>query len=176
MATDERERRLFAACEARAAGHGGVVAVSRATGMARSTIDRGLAELKAGPAQLGGRVRRAGGGGKPAIETQPGILPALSELVQSSIRGDPEAALLWVSKSQRHLSAALAKQGFIAGQKLVGRLLRRLGFSLQANAKTREGSSHGIVNLTVHGRVRAGGWDHGAVTQRFGRTSPRSRF
>jgi hypothetical protein len=139
---DERERRLFAACEARAAGHGGVVAVSRATGMARSTIDRGLAELKAGPAQLGGRVRRAGGGGKPAIETQPGILPALSELVQSSIRGDPEAALLWVSKSQRHLSAALAKQGFIAGQKLVGRLLRRLGFSLQANAKTREGSSH----------------------------------
>jgi hypothetical protein len=87
-------------------------------------------------------VRRAGGGGKPATETQPGILPALSELVQSSIRGDPEAALLWVSKSQRHLSAALAKQGFIAGQKLVGRLLRRLGFSLQANAKTREGSSH----------------------------------
>jgi DNA-binding phage protein len=53
---DERERRLFAACEARAAGHGGVVAVSRATGMARSTIDRGLAELKAGPTQLGGRV------------------------------------------------------------------------------------------------------------------------
>jgi len=139
---DERERRLFAACEAQAAGHGGVVAVSRATGMARSTIDRGLAELKAGPTQLGGRVRRAGGGGKPAIETQPGILSALNELVQSSIRGDPEAPLLWVSKSQRHLSAALAKQGFIAGQKLVGRLLRRLGFSLQANAKTREGSSH----------------------------------
>ena len=66
----------------------------------------------------------------------------LNELVQSSIRGDPEAPLLWVSKSQRHLSAALAKQSFIAGQKLVGRLLRRLGFSLQANAKTREGSSH----------------------------------
>jgi hypothetical protein len=139
---DERERRLFAACEARAAGHGGVVAVSRATGMARSTIDRGLADLKAGPAPLGGRVRRAGGGGKPAIATQPGILSALNDLVQSSIRGDPEAPLLWVSKSQRHLSAALAKQGFIAGQKLVGRLLRRLGFSLQANAKTREGSSH----------------------------------
>jgi len=75
-------------------------------------------------------------------ETQPGILAALGELVQSSIRGDPEAPLLWVSKSQRHLSAALAQQGFIAGQKLVGRLLRRLGFSLQANAKTREGSSH----------------------------------
>ena len=116
--------------------------MARATGIARSTIGRGLADLRAGVTQLGNRVRRAGGGGKPAIETQPGLLEALNELVQSSIRGDPEAALLWVSKSQRRLSAALAEQGFIAGQKLVGRLLRRLGFSLQANSKTREGASH----------------------------------
>jgi len=139
---DERERRLFAASEARAVGRGGVAAVSRATGIARSTIGRGLADLRAGAEQLGDRVRRAGGGGKPAIETQPGLLEALNELVQSSIRGDPEAALLWVSKSQRRLSAALAERGFTAGQKLVGRLLRRLGFSLQANSKTREGVSH----------------------------------
>ena len=139
---DERERRLLAASEARAAGRGGVAAVSQATGIARSTIGRGLADLRAGAVQLGDRVRRAGGGGKPAIETQPGLLEALNELVQSSIRGDPEAALLWVSKSQRHLSAALAERGFTAGQKLVGRLLRRLGFSLQANSKTREGASH----------------------------------
>ncbi len=88
------------------------------------------------------RVRRRGGGGKPATEAQPGLLEALNDLVQSSIRGDPEAPLLWVSKSQRHLSAALADLGFSAGQKLVGRLLKRLGFSLQANAKTREGTSH----------------------------------
>ena len=139
---DERERRLLAASEARAAGRGGVAAVSHATGIARSTIGRGLADLRAGAVQLGDRVRRAGGGGKPAIETQPGLLEALNELVQSSIRGDPEAALLWISKSQRHLSAALAERGFTAGQKLVGRLLRRLGFSLQANSKTREGASH----------------------------------
>ena len=129
---DERERRLFAASEARAAGRGGVTAVSRATGIARSTIGRGLADLRAGAERLDNRVRRAGGGSKPAIETQPGLLEALNDLVQSSIRGDPEAALLWVSKSQRHLAAALAERGFIAGQKLVGRLLHRLGFSPSA--------------------------------------------
>ena len=134
---DERGRRLFAASEARAAGHGGVTAVSQSTGIARSTIDRGLADLRSGAVMFSPRVRRQGGGGKPASETQPGLLEALNDLVQSSIRGDPEAALLWVSKSQRHLSAALAGLGFSAGQKLVGRLLKRLGFSLQANAKTR---------------------------------------
>jgi hypothetical protein len=139
---DERGRRLFAASEARAAGHGGVVAVSWATGIARSTIDRGLADLRSGAAMFSPRIRRQGGGGKPATETQPGLLETLNDLVQSAIRGDPEAALLWVSKSQRHLSAALAELGFRAGQKLVGRLLKRLGFSRQANAKTREGSGH----------------------------------
>ena len=69
-------------------------------------------------------------------------MEALAELVQSAIRGDPEAALLWVSKSQRHLARALAERGFTASQKLVGRLLRGLGFSLQATRKTREGASH----------------------------------
>ena len=141
-ALDEKDRRLFAASEARAAGHGGVVAVSLATGIARSTIDRGLADLRSGAVMFSSRVRRQGGGGKPATETQPGLLETLNDLVQSAIRGDPEAALVWVSKSQRHLSAALADLGFSAGQKLVGRLLKRLGFSLQANAKTREGTSH----------------------------------
>ena len=139
---DERGRRLFTASEARAAGRGGVTAVATATRVARSTIGRGLAELRRGRDDLGSRIRRPGGGRKPAGETQPGLLEALGELVQSAIRGDPEAALLWVSKSQRHLARALTERGFAAGQKLVGRLLRRLGFSLQANRKTREGTSH----------------------------------
>ena len=139
---DERERRLFAANEAQAAGRGGIAAVARATGIARSTIGRGLADLRVGAEQLGNRVRRRGGGKKPATETQPGLLDTLKDLVEPSVRGDPEAALLWVSKSQRHLSAALSDRGFTAGQKLVGRLLKRLGFSLQANSKTREGASH----------------------------------
>src|ERR1700678_289074 len=130
---NERDRRLFAASEARAAGRGGIAVVSRTTGIARSTIGRGLADLRSGAVRCSERVRRRGGGQKPAIEMQPGILEALNELVEPSIRGDPEAALRWVSLSQRHLSAALAKRGFIAGQKLVGRLLKRLNFSLQAN-------------------------------------------
>src|SRR5664279_1845633 len=139
---DERGRRLFAASEVRTAGRGGIAAVARATGIARSTISRGLEDLRRGPIGPSNRVRRRGGGAKRATELQPGLLGALNELVQSSIRGDPEAPLLWVSKSQRKLSAALTEQGFTAGQKLVGRLLKRLGFSLQANAKTREGTNH----------------------------------
>ena len=139
---NERDLRLFAASEARAAGHGGIAAVSRTTGIARSTIGRGLADLRSVAGICSDRVRRKGGGQKPAIETQPGILEALKDLVEPAIRGDPEAPLRWVSLSQRHLSAALGKRGFIAGQKLVGRLLKRLDFSLQANSKTREGASH----------------------------------
>jgi hypothetical protein len=123
---DERGRRLFAATEAQAAGPGGILAVHQATGIARSTIGRGLAELRLGDDRLEGRVRRHGAGRKAAAETQPGLLPALDALVQSSVRGDPEAPLRWVSRSQRHLATVLAGQGFTTGQKLVGRLLKRL--------------------------------------------------
>ena len=119
-----------------------MAAVCEATGVARSTIGRGLTELRSEEAASTLRIRRPGGGRKPKVETEPGLLEALRDLVQSAIRGDPEAALLWVSKSQRHLAGALARRGFTASQKLVGRLLRRLGFSLQANRKTREGASH----------------------------------
>src|SRR3954463_16008401 len=157
---DERGRRLFTASEARAAGRGGVTAVATATRVARSTIGRGLAELRLGRDDLGSRIRRPGGGRKPAVETQPGLLGALGELVQSAVRGDPEAALLWVSKSQRHLTRALTERGFATGQKLVGRLLRRLGFSLQANSsvvpKSLDGSQHPVTSCII-GRVSAGG-------------------
>jgi len=139
---NERARRLFAASEARAAGRGGVTAVSEATGVARSTIGRGLAELGSEEPPASWRIRRPGGGSKAKIETEPGLLDALATLVQSAIRGDPEAALLWVSKSQRQLVRALADRGYTASQKLVGRLLRDLGFSLQANKKTLEGATH----------------------------------
>ena len=139
---DERARRLFAASEARAGGRGGVAAVCEATGIARSTIGRGLSDLRCEDPRLAGRIRRPGGGRKSKAEIESGLLEALGDLVQSAIRGDPEAALLWVSKSQRHLARALAERGFTASQKLVGRLLRQLGFSLQSNRKTLEGAAH----------------------------------
>jgi hypothetical protein len=160
---DERGRRLFVAGEALSLGHGGVTAVSAATGMARSTINRGLADLKAGRDDLGGAVRRPGGGRKRAVETQPGLLAALEALIEDAIRGDPEAPLRWVSRSQRNIAEALRRQGFEVSQKLVGRLLRALEYSCQANRKTREGSSHpdrnaqfAYINATVKTAITAG--------------------
>jgi hypothetical protein len=157
---DERGRRLFVAGEALSLGHGGVTA---ATGMARSTINRGMADLKAGRDDLGGAVRRPGGGRKRAVETQPGLLAALEALIEDAIRGDPEAPLRWVSRSQRNIAEALRRQGFEVSQKLVGRLLRALEYSCQANRKTREGSSHpdrnaqfAYINATVKTAITAG--------------------
>jgi hypothetical protein len=160
---DERGRRLFAASEALSLGYGGVTATAAATGMARSTINRGMAELKAGRHDLGGAVRRPGGGRKRAVDRQPGLLAALESLVEDAIRGDPEAPLRWVSRSQRTLAEALRRQGFEVSQKLVGLLLRELEYSCQANRKTREGSSHPDrnaqfedINATVKTAIAAG--------------------
>ena len=140
---DEQTRRIWAATEADALGHGGIEAVSKATGIARSTIGRGIEELegRSAPAETG-RVRRAGGGRKPAAEAQPGLEAALTALVEPSVRGDPDSPLLWVSKSCRSLAAELARQGFKASHTLVAKMLKGLGFTLQANVKTKEGGSH----------------------------------
>lgn len=138
---DERGRRLFAANEALSLGRGGVSAVSSATGIARSTINRGIVEVQAGNGTTT-RIRRPGAGRRRAEACQPGLLEAIEALVDDAIRGDPEATLRWVSRSQRHIVKALKEQGFNVSQKLVGRLLRQLGFSCQANRKTREGANH----------------------------------
>lgn len=119
---DEKGLRFFAASEALAAGHGGIAAVSAVTGIARSTIGRGLKELatqEKTPPQ--NRVRRTGGGRKAAVVKQPGLVKDLAELIQSALRGDPEAKLLWVSKSRRHLAKALREQGYSVTYKVVGR-------------------------------------------------------
>ena len=160
---DERSRRLFAADAARAAGHGGIAAVSEATGVARSTIKRGIDELRSGRNEIGSRVRRPGGGRKRAVEHQPGLPAALEALIEDAIRGDPCSPLRWVSRSLRHLVKALAEQGFQASQRVVANLLRELHYSCQSNRKTREGGQHPDrdaqfhhINSTVKAAIRAG--------------------
>jgi Rhodopirellula transposase DDE domain len=160
---DERCRRLFAATEALSMGQGGVTAVSAATGIARSTINRGIAELKAAHPETGGRIRRAGGGRKRTVDRHPDLLTALEALIEDAIRGDPEAPLRWVSRSQRNIVEALRRRGFEVSQKLVGLLLRELEYSCQANRKTREGTNHPDrnaqfehINETVKAAIAAG--------------------
>jgi DNA-binding phage protein len=160
---DERGRRRFAAAEARVAGRGGVSAVTRATGIARSTIGRGLAELRGGETPELERVRRPGGGRKPLSEVNPSLLDDLRSLVDPETRGDPQSPLLWTCKSLRKLSQTLRDMGHQVGRTLVGELLRKLGYSLQANRKTREGSNHpdrdaqfGYINDRVKEALAAG--------------------
>lgn len=141
-ALNERGRRWFAAAEARAYGHGGVSVVSRMTGIARSTIERGLREIEAKRAMPPGRSRRAGGGRKPKRVQDPKLLPDLKRLVEPATRGDPTRTLRWTSKSLRHLSQALKERGHSACPHVIADGLRELGYSLQANRKTREGSKH----------------------------------
>ena len=160
---DERGRRLFAANEALAIGYGGVSAACLATGVARSTIRRAIVELQSALNPIGPRVRRPGGGRKRAVALQPGLPAALEGLIEDAIRGDPQTPLRWVSRSQRQIARALLGRGFRVSQKLVGGLLRQLGYSCQANRKTREGTSHpdrdaqfAHINATVQVAMAAG--------------------
>ena len=139
---NERQRRLWAASEARAAGRGGIAATSRATGISVPTIRKGIAELESGERLDAGRVRRPGGGRRSLIELDATLLEDLERLVEADRRGDPESLLLWTSKSVRHLAAALREQGHTVHFTTVAKLLGLLGYSLQANVKTREGASH----------------------------------
>src|SRR5262245_29110526 len=141
-ALDERGRRLWAAAEAKALGYGGVSLVARATGLTRPTIHAGLQGLASGTTPPPGRGRRPGAGGKPLTATQPGLKAALEALVEPTCRGDPESPLRWTCKGVRRLAVALRQQGFRIGRQKVADLLRELGYSLQANRKTREGSQH----------------------------------
>jgi len=137
---DERGRRLVAAAEAFAAGYGGIAAVAIATGVAPSTIGRGLKELaQDDPSE---RIRRPGAGRKRTISKDPTLLPDLEVLVEPTTRGDPESPLRWTCKSVRRLAQALQAQGHAVSRTLVARLLNEVGYSLQGNRKTTEGDSH----------------------------------
>jgi hypothetical protein len=142
---DERRRRQWAASEARDLGWGGVTLVARATRLSRPTIMAGLRELKLPAGQRATeatRIRRPGGGRRPLTETDAGLLAALEALIEPTTRGDPESPLRWTCKSTRRLADELTKQDHPVGAGTVAALLRRAGYSLQANCKTREGTAH----------------------------------
>jgi hypothetical protein len=138
---DERGRRLFAAGEVRTAGWGGLAVVSRITGLARSTINRGEDDLDAAPLPKG-QVRRKGGGRRAVAETDPGLVPALERLVEPATLGDPMRPLIWVSKSMDKLAATLTEMGHPISADTVRKELVKLGFSRQSNRKADEGSKH----------------------------------
>lgn len=139
---NERQRRLWAASEARDAGRGGITATARATGISAPTIRKGIGELECSERLNAGRVRRRGRGRSALTDTDPTLLKNLERLVGESCRGDPESLLVWTSKSVRHLAGALRGQGHTAHYTTVAKLLGLLGYSLQANVKAREGASH----------------------------------
>lgn len=139
---NERQRRLWAGAEALSHGRGGQAAVVRATGLNEGTVRRGMREAQAGESIERGRVRARGGGPKALVESDPTLVPDLERLVRDEARGDPESPLLWTAKSVRTLARALRDQGHQVSHETVAKLLRQLGYSLQGNRKTKEGSSH----------------------------------
>lgn len=142
---DEQARRLWSAAEAQALGRRGISVVSRATGLSRTTIHQGVKDivgLREKKALEGKRIRAPGGGRKPISEHDPTLRQDIERLVQPTTRGDPEPPLRWTCKSTRQLAAALQEQGHTVGRQKVAGLLSELGYSLQANRKTKEGADN----------------------------------
>jgi len=139
---NERQRRVWAGAEAVSHGRGGQAAVVRATGISLTTVAKGMREVRAGERLDAGRVRRAGGGRRSLTETDETLVGDLEALVAGETRGHPESALLWTAKSVRSLAGALREKGHQVSHETVAKLLRGLGYSLQANRKTLEGASH----------------------------------
>ena len=159
---NEVQRRVVAGSLARALGRGGKTAVADAAGMGRNTVAKGMAEIEGGMVPSD-RLRVEGGGDKPAIEKQPGLLEALDELVHPGTRGTPMSALRWTLKSTYQLAEDLTGRGFKVSAELVRRLLNQMGYSLQAPAKQNEGTTHpdrdgqfSYLNKIVSAQIVAG--------------------
>jgi len=136
---NERQQRLVAAADARMLGYGGIARGARASGLNRSTLHRGLKDL-AGPVLPAERVRQAGGGRQRVSEQTPEVWQELEQWVDPLTRGDPQSPLRWTCKSTRQLARTLTERGSAVSPRVVAELRRQLGYSLQANAKTRAGS------------------------------------
>jgi hypothetical protein len=144
----EKARRCWAACEALSLGRGGISLVAAATDLSRPMIRRGIAELEAGDHEPREdqpdhpRIRRPGGGRYSIAAIDRTLLQDLKRLIDPATRGDPMSPLLWTGKSTRNLADALADLGHELSHQTVGRMLDELGYSLQANRKTEEGTDH----------------------------------
>jgi hypothetical protein len=139
---NEQSRRRFVALEAQAFGRGGVSLMARISGLARSTIYSGLSDIRDNRLPPPGRIRRPGGGRRKKTVSDATLLSDLKDLVEPVARGDPMQPLLWTTRSLRNLSKELANRGHRVCPTVVGQLLRGIGYSLQANRKTREGGQH----------------------------------
>src|SRR3990172_4634850 len=138
---DERARRMVAATEALQFGYGGISRVSRACGLSRVTITKGIRELAVEPVAVG-RIRRPGAGRPKLVTCDPQLPIALDALVEPLMRGDPESPLRWTCKSTRALAAELAAQNHPVSHEKVAQLLGQMAYSLQGNRKTQEGADH----------------------------------
>jgi transposase len=139
---DEKQRRLFVAAEALTYGEGGITKVSQTLGVSSSTVSKGIKELQNPETIENERIRRPGGGRKRTVDTDPTLRSDLEKLVDPTTRGDPDSPLRWTCKSTRKLAAALNEMGHYTSERMVCELLHEMGYSLQANRKTQEGSSH----------------------------------
>jgi hypothetical protein len=138
----ERQQRLALAVEARLLGHGGVRVVAQVAGVSETTVRKGVVELEAGQAPLPpGRVRRPGGGPRPAARQDPALVPALLALVEPDERGDPMSPLRWTTKSLRHLAEELTRQGHPVSASTVGRLLKGKGSACRPTSRRWKGPS-----------------------------------
>jgi hypothetical protein len=136
---NERQRRRFLAIESKSLGYGGISLISRLSGVSRQTLTVGVKELDDLDAEEmtpKSRIRKGGAGRKPVWERQPGILGSLEGLVSAHTKGDPMCALLWTNKSLRNLEAGLSGLGYTACYRVVGVMLKMLGYGLQADKKT----------------------------------------
>lgn len=161
---NERQLRLFVAAEALALGRGGISLASQATGVSRPTITMGCKELleqkenESATTSPVTRVRKKGGGRKRTVEVDETLRSDLEGLIEPVTRGDPESPLRWTAKSVRNLSDELKRMGHHTSHRMVADLLHEMGYSLQANRKTAEGSSHPDRNAQfehIHGKVKA---------------------
>ena len=142
---NERDTRLILASEALSLGRGGISAVSRNSGLSRSTITIGINELGSKDILKVVKdvtIRKPGGGRKKETEKNKNLEHVIDEIVYPHTVGDPMSPLLWSSKSLRHISHAAKEKGYSISHQSVGEILKEKGYSLQGNRKTDEGSNH----------------------------------